>query len=767
MGNETHKTFSSVLQQAGISPKDFRVGECDDTEPCSEPGPVRLYYEERGRTVRHEVPDAEAFFRFVDRWLKENPGRAARRGSNPAKLFQPLSPHWVLVDYDEREGPDGILFRRPQLGWHHFPPDQQEKFPERFLAITDIGLEFLSSASDRSAATELLERGDLIGLVYFLHNRGWLELGLKATPEAFSRSLYGYALRAEPTEGAPGFVSPFYEVGIRGQFDRKVPWSDPYLLAVWHAFLAERGVQIDTETVPDSKKKFARYTFQGFLMLTAEETDQGMKYVSYDPHGEPTQEKTIPDPPKRVIRVERATDPRETDWTLWVGEHQFPVKTNFSHSSEADLCARALEELGRSLEPVPDRLLKMLAKGKRGAETPLKIYMSDKETATEMGWIDKPRITEAQYSLTENYAWIPHHVSFGDQLIFHEILGHALDDFLVPMGDKTVTQSRFSALSDYDLWKVWKTFSSEEIEAYEKLIVPYWKLKERGETDGFHFQKIEQAIGPFREKVEESFVTSYALEGHEGIRKQLERPSENFAEVASRFYRTLLGLEDSARLFKKEPLAHLMGLLYLMEKYDLSRIGAITKREVFSHKAFREVLGIDLGGLEKVRQRVSLAVMPSEGRRAMARRYARGPHLNLRSTTYFDGKDYLPSLSLGLEAEWGRQGKYPLEDYPLIPFLHYSLWDLGEGTFDSLGLGLRLYTKEISLEASVERSHLLVRNQELPDDSFPVGAHLGVRWFVQPFGVPLELGFLFGYLRERGEEESERYHYGLSLLVGR
>ena len=124
-----------------------------------------------------------------------------------------------------------------------------------------------------------------------------------------------------------------------------------------------------------------------------------------------------------------------------------------------------------------------------------------------------------------------------------------------------------------------------------------------------------------------------------------------------------------------------------------------------------------------------------------------------------------PSLQVGMELEWGRQDQTPLKDYLILPVLHYSLWDLGANTFDVLGFGLRLYTtKNTSVELGVEASHLLFKGQEEVSENVPLGIHAGARWFVQPFGIPLEVGPEVGFLNKRSNNFSEKFFFGLSVV---
>jgi hypothetical protein len=346
--------------------------------------------------------------------------------------------------------------------------------------------------------------------------------------------------------------------------------------------------------------------------------------------------------------------------------------------------------------------------------------------------------------------------------LIHEILGHALDDFLKPDSNyQMLSLSPDNPFREYFIWKLQKTFSPGEIKHFRRLL----EKSESEHLSESERRKVESKLAPYLEKVREKFSSLYAMQGTEGILYQIEFPAEDVAVLMENFYK---GLQEPVFVEFKDPLFKLIGLYHLMNEYGVSKLGGIKKEEIFSRKAFKEVLGIDLDGMKEMIPPYEIALAGNATRRGMARRYSRGTHLNLGIGTHWFFDDPVPNLATGIELEFGEKDRSPITGPCFIvpghygfPHINYSIFGIGDEPVDILTLGARYFNPSpIALEIGGGVGNLLFNGEN--NRSVGFAGNIGARVGFEFLGSDFNFGPTFGYVARGDLKDS---FYG-GLLLG-
>lgn len=795
-GNKTPEStadaFNAVLRQAGIAETDLTVVSCDKKGAC------KIQVRQGNQHNEQTLATADKFFDFVNQWLQFNPKAAQNKYPNNSALFKPLGWQWTLVDYNSERGADGILhmgwkkspqrwWRLHNQAWRFIPSDSSLKQADTqtLAELMQLG-RFLEKPTDLEKASQILKRPKpVIKLLEFLASKSWADLGLKQ-PYDFSKKIYAFDIKKDSsadgctrspysTKPCPQPIfSPFSSqaVTLAGHPDVVIPWSDPYLLMEWQAYLQDAGVRIQRK---EGDIASATYYYKSLRVLESARIDDGIRFSLFNPMGAKINELVVKSPSKPEVTVIVTDDPENHYSQITVYGRTLLVNASFPTSFTQDVKEKNLKAIGESLQEIPEVLIAQALDGSDN-EIPLRIV-------AKFRLPEQPIRVRGVYNYKTNVLYLRTRDS--DELtglFYHEIGGHVFDDFSIPFpnkdgGELFLANRDSSALKDYYRWKLAAVFSPSELATYDNL---FW-INKRHFRDlasdpndselGEKFQKTKDALLPFRSKASERFVSDYAIEGR-GLEFNMEFPSEFFAEVMAVFLSSMSGRKQWSSPRKREPLLTIVGLNYLFRKYDVSKIGNLEKQDAlsFSKKAFKEVLGIDLTHVNedfapyaKALGQTQDKVQVSEARKVLSARYRQGIHTNISTgSLWFPGSN--PLLKLGVELEYGRRGKVPTSDAVFVPFLRYSALGLSGGISDQLSLGTKLYLEgNTSLELGLDTGNLILDSGVDDPLSVAFGFHGTVRWPLRLFGTDFEVGPTAGvFVRDLG---ANPFYIGLDVTI--
>lgn len=545
---------------------------------------------------------------------------------------------------------------------------------------------------------------------------GLEDWGLQASPAVFAEKLYAFNVKDDPSN--PPFISPLHEVTLAGHPEIVVPWSDPYLLLEWQAFLGEAGVEIQTA---EGDLASAVYLFKGQRIMESRRVETGIKFQLFSPSGKVESELLIPSPKKPKIEVSFSGDPNDEWYTITVYGRSLDVGTIFPDDFTQEEKTKSMQTLGEVLQEIPESIIAPFLEGVE-REKPVKIIIAEGEEARKLGWINRfDDIPGGNYHDSENTIWGPPwcRLTMDDKrkdylrgLYFHEF-GHAHDDFDVPDDDSdNIADHDRSALRDYYVWSLSQVFTPSELKHYIRLANQFdsWE----GDRKSEEFQELIRSIVPLRKRALKRFVSIYALEG-QGIDKEVKRPGEYFAEVSEIFFRCLSGNKDWKEYRSREPLLVLFGLDYLFHSYDIAHIGNLKRGEVFSKKAFHEVLGINLDYIDEEAFR-SIG-LPLDNRSGWMVAFVGGASTLLRSESRTINTGVALGIRLGYrdgDVGWGGSFDYlsheiidpVVESSGTVDIMDGGIWgqmstEMGPFTlFVEPALGLRRWSKPSDIDYS-------------------------------------------------------------------
>ena len=537
------------------------------------------------------IEDAEALTE-ADKSLK----------TDPEFVIEAVKQNWRVLEYVDpslRAKPDFVIELAKQT-WSHSLEEFNLNAKTKDLSTAELNNDelikliriiqslarMISSLEDTDYSLGI-EKAGLKEGVSHLASYDWKDIGFEASPEIFAESIYGFHLQNSPLE--PPFISPFHEISLEGHPEIIIPWSDPYLLMEWEAFLKSKGIEII------KKSDRTKYNFNGLTVLEAVRVNEQTTYYFRSPFGVVKSSVTVETPSKPEVKVNYPENPKDPSYSMTVYGREIEVLAYFPESMSSYGRTDRIRKLGETYQQIPESMLSPILDGV-DQEEPLTITMMEPD---EIEWLNVPKhfITSlgGTYSRTDNSTMFLIYAS--EYEVFHEIGGHAYADFIVSDdNDVTITMFQRSALRDYYGWKLDQIFSPEELTSYKELLAryvrwrPYFFPENPKELD-----ELLALLKPFREKALTRFVSEYAIEG-KSIEDQMEDPSEDFAEVMFMFFVSLLPRNRAYWEAKRsrEPLLNLIALDYLFHEYGVSTIGNIDKEDVYSKEAFQEVLGIDL-----------------------------------------------------------------------------------------------------------------------------------------------------------------------------
>lgn len=605
MSDSFVKTINSALQCAGVSQNDLKMVEI---KPTGSGGYYNLEIRQDGKTQEKSFTDLDEFYQFLNTWIAENQQLAANRIGNSAKLFEPYGRNWIAVDCDNKKGADAVIYysdgfsgKGPENDFRFVKvaDDPADEDPFLMEQLKKLAKPFINNDAERRELGQILvsERASL-GLLEFLSRQSWDGFGIDAPVSAFRGATYVF--EAAETESAPPFMSPFHDVHIAGDPEADVPWSDNYLILEWENYLREAGIEIVS-----SIGYF--YEFKNTTIMDRVFDGSKMTYRLYNPLGGVIREKSVDFPLSHDIQVISPDDPSAHDYFVVVNGLKVKIEAYFPADLSKGDREWSLERIGDGLRRIPRMMLLPLIQG-RGAERPVRIVFATEEDARKMGLLNGS--AGGNYNYGTNTLWIgPYYSkvkgevtanSQSEETVEHEV-GHALADFLVSediLG--RVTEPVHSALKDYYIFKLKQLFSADEIREYDELSTEYRSLQvgmaNYNEEAKKRLEELKDALDEYRSKAREKFVSNYAAEGL-GLRMQGREPHEDFAEVMQRFFEYVSFKDDNQRWWRermREPLLRLAGALYLAQNYGVASIGNINREEIFSRRAFKEILGIEL-----------------------------------------------------------------------------------------------------------------------------------------------------------------------------
>jgi hypothetical protein len=784
VGKELVATVNQVLRSAGVQGSQLKILPCgtDKKEYCP------LAAADKGR-FKQRLSTAQDLFEFVNKRLELNPALAKKRGDNPARLFHPLAPQWILVDLDDKAGPDGIL-RQDGNGWElHMEGDRTS--PALSPAVKKLAEDFLPALTERREGlsdAELLQK---------ITEAGWKHLTAKLTPQDFIQGNFAFEMKRPQEAALPPFISPFHEITLRGYPGITVPWSDPYLLREWERFLHKAGVEIEIsatlrryesgEMRKENERKTYRikgYTFLEIHYPPAESENTAWKLRYLNPLGGVIKEIEIPMREKPSVRVYSPTA-AEADSSLYqVMVYNRPLKVwaYFPSKMPAAEKLSALREAGEKLQQIPEATLAPMLNGLE-REKPISLYFfNDREQAKQVG-ITVLKNIQGQYEGANNQVAVVLNEEGGISFstLYHEVAGHAAADFMIPQ-DKLgyINDPSHSALRDYYLWKLRKAFNPKELKPYHEWVVESESLKQEEKPDEKKIRELEERLKPYREKISQYFISSYAAEGITGFLAQLRRPFEDLTEVTEYLYS---GTISDLSLYSEEPLLVLAGLHHLMAEYGVPRIGGIGRQEVFSHRAFKKVLGIDLQGMERVAteyEKVLDTGLSEKNSAVSAQRdfgvtgrdtAVSGPpwyhrpkpalRLNLAmGLQSFFSETFEPRLGGKLGLEYGNKKVPLLRIHPrhrFNPLVYYSVVGTHDEAGDALAAGIRYYNPtDLALEASVGVGNLLLNGKDGEEHPPGLAASFSAPWYFRILGGTFNAGPNVNYLH-RGKLKDSLY----------
>jgi hypothetical protein len=562
MGDTTANSLNKVLQLAGVDPSNLTVLSCEK-DFCD----VNVNgggTEERPEIITSSPNMKENFFLLINRWLDLKKDWMKNKGPNPSSLFRDISNHSALIDLDSDPEVDGVLYRSRE-GWK-------------------LKLE----------------------AAYQAEGLRWKDLGLQASPKEFAKKLPAFEVQEDPS--APEIFGLFHKVTLAGHPEVTIPWTDPYLLMEWKGFLEKAGV----EKGYDETKKMSIYstTVGGSSVKIMEEEWRGdeVKYRFFNPLGKLEREIAYKIPAKPSVTVFSPNNPEKEPYQVSVYGRKIAVWDYIPDNWASIIFSfrkSILEGISEALQNIPESMIAPILDGV-GPEKPLRIILATQDKARELGFVGKDEWRPGGYSRNHNTFWYEADTDFREVDFLHDIGGHAYDDVWVPdKGWQGLTDPGQSALRDYYAWKLAQLFTPKELATYDRLSTQFRHWVHKKEKDPKEDERLEKPLTPFREKAVKRFVSEYAIEGSEGIRYHLNRPVEDFAEVMQTFFTYLNGrrsldmsthgsTKDWDTYRSQEPLLTLVGMDYLFHQYKVSKIGNIRREEVYSKKAFKEVLGIDL-----------------------------------------------------------------------------------------------------------------------------------------------------------------------------
>jgi hypothetical protein len=525
-----------------------------------------------------------------------------------------------------------------------------------------------------------------------IQNLSWKDLGLGASPRDFDLRCYAFRIQENPA--APEVFGPRHLVILAGHPERIIPWTDPYLLMEWRAFLRERGVEI-TEDQAKGKKC---YRYKGRLLLEEERTPEQATFRWFHPSGKLRDEIIYPLASKPKVTVSALPD-KET-YLVSVYNRPLRMEVHGPANPPSDDLTKSLACAGEILQKIPESMIAPMLTGDR-AESPLILRASSPEHAKQKGWLGRAESWAGKYFDGKNILWSNIADSCDQDHLFHEVGGHVYDDFAAADINSAglVEETGRSALRDYFAWKLSRLFAPEELAAYNAATVRLrqWRLSEK--QDPQEKKNLDKILAPFREKALRGFVSSYAIEGGYSIHGELAAPTENFAEVMRVFFTSLEGGADWSSSSDKEPLLTLVGMDYLFHEYGAARIGTIGREEVYSKKAFQTVLGIDVEQIRKpkdFRQGWTFAVT---GGFQLSSPAAQGESISVDPAGMVRGGYRVKEFGGGLSLGYAFQDSRPL-DAGLWGHAHWDLTPPNSGTlrgvtlFGGPTLGIRNYLSE-------------------------------------------------------------------------
>ncbi|MBI2083464.1 MAG: hypothetical protein HYT76_07815 [Deltaproteobacteria bacterium] len=435
----------------------------------------------------------------------------------------------------------------------------------------------------------------------------WSSRGLSLSPGDFDRRAFAFHVRNDSS--VPPSLSPFHQVTLKGHPDQHVPWTDPYLLAEWESFLLANGV---TRAVYKEDNKLTTvYFFKDAPLVAVTQTENQVRFQFYDQKGNEILDKVFHKPEKPEVVIHQIVDnssPQPEFYRIGVLGHILTVFAFFPESCSPDQKKQILFRIGETFRTLPASEIAHYLNPPPGEEKALRIVLATREEAMKRGFIsqDSSNTVAGIYHSGENFTWLGL-IGEGDPTlnsILHEIGGHADADLRVPENLVVITSPDQSALRDYYVWKVQKVATPDQIAAYEEALRLYKEMNSERDFNGFDYDLLGQVIDRFHEAASRHFLSTYALAGPRGIQDQALEPHEDYAEVRAIFLELLAPQQRGAQpvsfheLRSRDPLIVLMALGYLMDEYQVSEIGGIKREELFSEKAFREVLGIDLKSMK-------------------------------------------------------------------------------------------------------------------------------------------------------------------------
>lgn len=438
--------------------------------------------------------------------------------------------------------------------------------------------------------------------------------GLQSTAAQFIEYSYMFEPKEDPS--SLPFLSPFQEVTLRGNPDAAVPWTDPFLLREWEAFIQD---QLGVEIKKDGTEK--NYFYQDQLIMTRKDDEKAIAFKLYNPQGKVVQSATLNKPQKPEIIVSRGGKDKDGLDIFFVTVYgkKVEVHTAFPKGTTGKTQEGILKMIGEVLQEMPKSLLDPLLDGK-DKEPPIRIVLSDQKTATELKLVRSPSF--GGFNRSVNEVWLrlfPHwetgELTFNKALLAHELIGHAVDDFLVPDDKgKGITNRKYSAIADYYLWKLSNIFSPKELAEYAKLSRAYAKERDKRSPNKAKLKEKKDALAPYRQRIEKHFVEAYAVEG-KNFMEQINEAREYYAHTVMYNIVAIHNPKDLDvvrwRYVRRDDFTKLITLHYLFEAYGVDKIGDIGRDEVYSAAAFQKMFGVDLSNMEGIRNEYLSAIRES------------------------------------------------------------------------------------------------------------------------------------------------------------
>jgi len=437
----------------------------------------------------------------------------------------------------------------------------------------------------------------------------WAKAGLSSKPGQFREFSYFFETKEDSTN--PPFITPFHEVHLSENPETSLPWTDPILLREWEAFL-EKDLGMTITREGQTKK----YTYKGYTVMTREDdlNSNTISFKLFNPQGN-VERSTIlkkPKPLETVVLRDGVSENGLEKYIVKIGDKKINVSARFPKGTNPERVEKVLKELGNVLQELPEELKKLILEGREN-EGPASIVLSDVQTARELNILRSPSFGIFDREL--NQVWLKlfqdektGKVSFSRGVLAHELIGHGIDDFLVSSGlTEGVTNRKNSAIADFYLWKISNIFSPKELAEYTKLTRRLWALRNNGQKGDWWWKRVTKKLDPYRKKVENNFVSYYAVEGAD-FTEQINEAREYYAESALFNYAALNNPKNLEEIRWKnvrgrDEFTRLITLHYLFSSYNVEQIGNIEREEVYSAKAFKELFGVDLSQMEEVRKK--------------------------------------------------------------------------------------------------------------------------------------------------------------------